>query len=112
MRKTYSPEFKEQAVQLGKEIGAKKAAEQLGIESSQTLGAWIRYSKKMEKSGEFRELEEARAEIKKLRKQAEQDKKVIAILRDATSFFVRIPRNEKWIAVPSQRRRAFTEAVL
>jgi hypothetical protein len=36
---------------------------------------------------DFRELEDTKAEIKKLRKQAIEDKKVIAILRDATAFF-------------------------
>ena len=35
----------------------------------------------------FKELEEARKEIKRLKKQAEEDKKVIAILKDAAAFF-------------------------
>ncbi|PIR35126.1 MAG: hypothetical protein COV37_10020 [Bdellovibrio sp. CG11_big_fil_rev_8_21_14_0_20_39_38] len=86
-RQSYSPEFKAQAIELAKEIGAKEAAEKLGIKSSQTLGAWIRYSKRMNEDAEFREFEEAKAEIKKLRKQAEEDKKVIAILKDAAAFF-------------------------
>ena len=86
-RTSYSPEFKEQAILLAKEIGSKQAAEKLGIESFQTLAAWVRYSKKVDENQEFRELEEAKAEIKKLRKQAEEDKKVIAILKDATAFF-------------------------
>ena len=42
--------------------------------------------RKLAENHEFRELEEAKAVIKKLKKQAEEDKKVIAILRDATAF--------------------------
>ena len=49
--------------------------------------SWIRYSKKIDEDADFRELEDTKAEIKKLRKQAIEDKKVIAILRDATAFF-------------------------
>lgn len=86
-RNSYTAEFKQQAIELAKEIGAQKAAEKLGLETYQTLAAWVRYSKKIDENQEFRELEEARAEIKKLRKQAEEDKKVIGILRDATAFF-------------------------
>ena len=86
-RQHYSPEFKAQAIELAKEIGTIEAAEKLGIQSPQTIGAWVRYSKKMDEDAEFRELEEAKAEIKRLRKQAEEDKKVIAILKDAAAFF-------------------------
>lgn len=86
-RKSYSEEFKNQAIDLAKEIGTKEAAEKLGINGHQTIGAWLRYSKKMEENLEFRELEEAKAEIKKLRKEAAEDKKVIAILKDAAAFF-------------------------
>ena len=86
-RKSYPSDFKEQAIQLAREIGTKEAAEKLGIESVQTISAWVRYSKKLNENQEFRELEEAKAEIKKLRKQAEEDKKVIAILKDAAAFF-------------------------
>lgn len=86
-RQSYSPEFKSQAIELAKEIGTKQAAEKLGIRSFQTLCAWVRYSKKIEKNVDFRELEEAKAEIKRLKKQAEEDKKVISILKDAAAFF-------------------------
>lgn len=86
-RKSYSSEFKAQAIELAKEIGATEAAEKLGIESPQTLGAWLRYSKKMEQDQEFRELEEAKKEIKRLRRELESEKKSVAILRDAAAFF-------------------------
>jgi len=83
----YPKEFKDQAVELAKEVGIVDAAKKLGIKKYQTLASWVRYSKKLEENQEFRELEEAKAEIKKLKKQAEEDKKVIAILKDATAFF-------------------------
>ena len=86
-RNSYSQEFKIQAIDLAKEIGTKEAAEKLGIDSSQTIGAWVRYTNKMEESSEFQELEVAKTEIKRLKKQAAEDKKVIAILKDAAAFF-------------------------
>jgi transposase len=86
-KKFYSPEFKVQAIELAEEIGPKQAAEKLGIKSLQSIMSWIRYSKKRDEDADFRELEDTKAEIKKLRKQSIEDKKVIAILRDATAFF-------------------------
>lgn len=86
-RKSYPPEFKEQAIQLANEIGSKEAAEKLGIENFQTLAAWVRYSKKLSESSEFREIEELKAENKRLKKQLESEKKAVAILKDAAAFF-------------------------
>ena len=62
-RKSYPPEFKAQAVELAKEIGTLKAAEKLGIVNHQSLGAWIRYSKKMDKNQQFTDIKEARKEM-------------------------------------------------
>ena len=86
-RKSYSPELKAQAIELAKEVGTKKAAERLGIENAQTLGAWVRYDKKINESEEFRELEAAKKEIKRLRKELESKEKDMAILKDAAAFF-------------------------
>jgi len=86
-KRNYSPEFKAQAIELSKEIGTTQAANKLGIDKFQTLAAWVRYSKKVEENTEFRELEEAKKEIKKLKKDLESEKKVVAILKDATAFF-------------------------
>jgi transposase len=86
-KKHYTKEFKDQAVELAKDIGAKEAADKLGIKSYQTLSNWIRYSKKLESNDGFRELEEAKKEIKKLKKELDKEKKVTAILKDATAFF-------------------------
>ena len=86
-RNSYSSEFKIQAIELAKEIGPKKAADKLGIKSLQTISAWIRYSKKMDEDTDFKELEEAKKEIKRLKKELESEQKAVAILRDATVFF-------------------------
>jgi len=86
-KNSYSPEFKTEAIELAKEIGTTKAAEKLGIKPFQTLSAWVRYSKKIDEDSEFRELEAAKSEIKKLRKELESEKKITAILKDATAFF-------------------------
>lgn len=86
-RQSYTPEFKAQAIQLASEIGVIEAAKKLGIEHFQTLGAWVRYSKQLKENAEFRVLEVAKEEIKRLRKELEREKKVTAILRDATAFF-------------------------
>ena len=40
-RKSYSQEFKAQAIELAKELGAKKAAKKLEIKNFQTLAAWV-----------------------------------------------------------------------
>lgn len=86
-KKHYTKEFKEQAIELAKDIGTQEAADKLGITSYQTLASWIRYSKKMENNDEFRELEDAKKEIKQLKKELNHEKKVTAILKDATAFF-------------------------
>ena len=86
-RKSYPPEFKAQAIELAKELGSKEAAEKLGIASSQTLAAWVRYDRKMKNDAEFRSLQELKEENKKLKKALEKERKVIAILKDAAAFF-------------------------
>ena len=86
-RKTYTSEFKTQAIDLAKELGVKKAAEKLGISNSQTLAAWVRYNKKIAEDAEFRSTEELKKELKKVKKELEEERKVTAILRDAAVFF-------------------------
>ena len=86
-RKTYSLDFKTKAAELAKSIGTKQAAEKLRIRNFQTLSTWIRYSQKIERNDDFKENQQLRAEIKKLKKQTEDDKKTIALLRDVTVFF-------------------------
>ena len=82
-----TPEFKKQAIVLATEIGVSEAAEKLGIKSVQTLASWVRHDKKKNTDSAYNELLEAKEEIKRLKKDLEKEKKVTAILRDATAFF-------------------------
>ncbi len=82
-----TPEFKKQAIALAAELGVPEAAEKLGIKSVQTLASWVRHDKKKNTDSAYNELLEAKEEIKRLKKDLEKEKKVTAILRDATAFF-------------------------
>ena len=85
--KTYTEEFKKQALELARELGTKKAAEKLGILWPQTLAKWVKHARKMEEDGEFRSSEELKAENKKLKKELAEERKITAILKDAAAFF-------------------------
>ena len=82
-----TPEFKKQAIALAAELGVPEAAEKLGIKSVQTLASWVRHDRKKSTDSAYNELQEAKEEIKRLKKDLEKEKKVTAILRDATAFF-------------------------
>jgi transposase len=87
-RKSYTPDFKRQAIALAEELGSiPEAAEKLGIKSVQTLAAWIRHAKKKTTDTAYSELQEAKEELKRVKKELEKEKKITAILRDATAFF-------------------------
>jgi len=86
-RKSYTPEFKKQAIELASELGVPEAAEKLGIKSIQTLASWVRHDKKKSTDTAYKELLEMKEENKRLKKELEKEKKVTAILRDATAFF-------------------------
>ena len=88
-RSIYSPEFKEQAVKLAQELGSsKQAAEKLGIKHFQILSLWVRQAKKRaENPIVFDELQRAKEEIKKLKKELEKERKNVSILKDAAAFF-------------------------
>ena len=93
-KQQYTQEFKFQAIELADEIGATAAAERLGIKSATVIGAWRRWLQgcqvpEKSRSGRinkpsYAELEKANAE---LLKQLREEKKVTAILKDATAFF-------------------------
>lgn len=86
-RKSYTPEFKKQAIDLAAELGVPEAAEKLGIKSVQTLASWVRHDKKKSTDTAYKELLEMKEENKRLKKELEKEKKVTAILRDAAAFF-------------------------
>lgn len=87
-RKSYTPEFKKQAIALADELDSiPDAADKLGIKSVQTLSSWIRHAKKKTTDSTYSELLEAKEELKRVKKELEKEKKITAILRDATVFF-------------------------
>lgn len=87
-RRSYTPEFKKQAIDLANELGSvPEAAEKLGIKNFQTLASWVRQDKKISTDAAYKELLEIKEENKRLKKELEKEKKVTAILRDAAAFF-------------------------
>jgi transposase len=86
-KRFYDTSFKEQAVALAEEIGVKKAKEKLGIKSEQVLGNWVRKKNKKNSTDSGSEAATLREENKKLKKELEKEKKITAILKDATIFF-------------------------
>ena len=82
----YSDEFKRQAVELSYELGPTRAARQLGI-SGVNVTKW-RAKQSEEKSVDTQvKVESQEQEIKRLRKENEEQKKVIYILKRAAAFF-------------------------
>ena len=81
--RTYTVEFKQQAVELAKSLGSvKQAADQLGI-SDVNIHVW-----KKKLAPKAPGLEESPAEeLKRLRLENAQQKKVIHILKSAAAFF-------------------------
>ena len=85
--RVYDTSFKEQAVALAEEIGVKKAKEKLGIKSEQVLGNWVKKKKQKSSVDSGAEAAALREEVKKLKKELDKEKKITAILKDATIFF-------------------------
>ena len=83
MAREYNEEYKEQAVKLAKEIGTKRAAEELGIPKG-TLGGWV-HKKSPGKQKTETELT-PEEEIKILRKQVKEQQKEIKRLEELNEF--------------------------
>lgn len=80
----YTPEFKEQAVELANRIGMTKAAAQLGVHVSNIHGWKSKKKDGLKKPSEAASLEE---ENRRLRKEVDELKKVNQILKRAAAFF-------------------------
>ncbi len=109
MRQTrsYDKEYKERAVKLAKEVGTKKAAEDLGIPAG-TLSGWKKSAKrgdldigKGERTPEnaltlAKEIQRLRAETKAQAKEIARLKELNEFLEEASAFFAaRHPKSEK-----------------
>jgi transposase len=86
-KRFYDTSYKEQAVALAEEIGVKKAKEKLGIKSEQTLDRWVKKKNQKNATDSGAEAAALREEVKKLKKELDKEKKITAILKDATIFF-------------------------
>lgn len=88
--RTYTAEFKEQAIKLAKEVGNKRAADELGIPKN-TLGTWVHKAKKGEiDSGAGNQTPETAltlaAEVQELRRQLKERDKEIKRLNELNEF--------------------------
>ncbi len=86
-RQRYTAEFKCQAIELAKEIGIQPAAEKLGLQSWQSLGAWVRDDKKAIENRELVEIDRLKAENRRLKKELEAERTSVSILKKAAAFF-------------------------
>ncbi len=88
--RTYTEEFKAQAIKLAKEVGSKRAAEELGIPKN-TLGTWLHKAKTGEVDpGLGKQTPETAltlaAEVQELRKQLKAQEKEIKRLNELNEF--------------------------
>jgi transposase len=88
--RTYSPEFKKEAVELARRTGssANQLAKELGI-SQTSLSRWIREAKASERGSDIFDHE---AELRRLHKEIERLRMERDILKKATAFFARESR--------------------
>jgi transposase len=82
-RRSYTAEYKRQAIELANRNGYTKVSKQLGVPMT-TLHSWSPPSKSSEPIESALSPEE---EIRKLRAEVEEQKKVIHILKAAAAFF-------------------------
>jgi transposase len=97
-KRRYTPEYREQAVKLAKEIGYEKAKAELGIPQG-TFSRWMRQERQGKiELGEGQvtpqkalnlaeELKREKEEKKKLEKEVEELKRVNEFLKEASRFF-------------------------
>lgn len=87
-RRKHSPEFKERAVKLARDLGnVAQAARELGIGYS-LLGSWITSAGQAEAKGKGLALAiEEKAELRHLRKLVASQAQEIAIIKKAVAYF-------------------------
>ena len=85
--KHYSKEFKEEALKLSDEIGAKKAAQQLGI-AYYTLADW-RSIRRNAPPAKTLSAEEQSIRIRELEREVSELRTANDILKDALGFFAK-----------------------
>ena len=92
----YDEKYKEEAVKLAKEIGTKRAAEEIGIPKG-TLGGWVKKAKDgeidtgsrspVESLSIVQQLQEERKRNKALEKRIKELEELNEFLEEASAFF-------------------------
>lgn len=85
-RKTYTTEFKQEALKLADRIGVSAAAKELGLYDSQ-LYNWR--SAKEKKANTSQREAELLAEVAKLKRQLAEQSEDLAILKKAATYFAK-----------------------
>ena len=83
-RRSYTPEFKQDALELAEKIGISNASRKLSISLS-CLQRWkCQKNIPIEKSQDVLKLQR---EVKRLKKELSEEKAIVEILKKATAFF-------------------------
>lgn len=82
----FSEDFKQEAINFAKEVGAKKAAGELGVGYS-TLKKWQLESKAKKSTPENASYEDLVKEIRKLKKELGYMNKINEVLKKSTAIF-------------------------
>ncbi len=85
-RKSYTAEYKLEALQLAEKVGVKEAAKQLGVYESQIYN-WR--ATKQKKSNVSRREAELAAEVAKLKRQLADKGEELEILKKAATYFAK-----------------------
>ena len=83
--KSYSAEFRSQAIELAKEIGTKEASKQLGV-SYPTINRWQAASQQSESSVKNSTMNNLEKENRRLKKELGHYKKINEILKKSTAI--------------------------
>lgn len=86
-KRKYSQEFKDDAVKLVAELGSvNKAAQRLGV-TNQSLSNWAKKAESEKYSTRDELVEALQSEVKQLRKERDEARKINEVLKKATAFF-------------------------
>jgi transposase len=88
-RNRYTPQFKEQALELAKRDGVPRAAKDLGIAPSMLYG-WQSKSRQTGQSFEDQKLQQA--ELARLKRDNARLEEEVAFLKKAAAYFAKQPR--------------------
>lgn len=89
LRKQYTPQFKEQALELAEREGVAKAAADLGLDTG-LLYTWR--GKRRQTGQSFEEQKLQQAEMARLRRENAQLEQELAFLKKAAAYFAKQPK--------------------